>query len=356
MLLAALRDLQWRRKRFAITIVGTALVFALSLLMSGLSHAFVVEIDRTLDDQGAEWWITRAEVPGAFSPGSFLTTVDVAAITAPTSGLDEAAGVLYGPATVDADPASDDPDDVVNVTVFGVTDGALGAPTAVVDGSAQVVPGSVIVPRSLGMSVGDTVRLASTDFVVGGIVDKASLIAGTPTLTLELGDAQRLMLGGQPLVSMVVATGDPTLPDGYRADAEDRTRDDLLRPLENPVRSIDFVKVLLWTVAGLIVASVVYLTVLERSRDLAVFKATGVRSVAIGAGICLQAVIMAVLASLLGILLAVLLAPAFPMDVAIAGRSMVTLPLLAVAVGVLAGLTGVWRSMKVSPATAFGGP
>ena len=115
-------------------------------------------------------------------------------------------------------------------------------------------------------------------------------------------------------------------------------------------------KVLLWIVAALIVASVVYLTVLERTRDFAVFKATGVSNRAIGAGICLQAVIISVVASLLGIVLAFLLSPLFPMDVVISTGSMVALPLLAVAVGVLAGLFGVRRTTKVAPATAFGGP
>ncbi|HEV7855102.1 MAG TPA: glutamine ABC transporter permease, partial [Mycobacterium sp.] len=37
MLRVTLRDLQWRRRRFVITIVGTSLVFAMTLLLTGLS-------------------------------------------------------------------------------------------------------------------------------------------------------------------------------------------------------------------------------------------------------------------------------------------------------------------------------
>ena len=47
MLLAALRDLQWRRRRFIITAIGTALVFAMTLLLSGLAEAF--------QDEGRSW-------------------------------------------------------------------------------------------------------------------------------------------------------------------------------------------------------------------------------------------------------------------------------------------------------------
>ena len=131
---------------------------------------------------------------------------------------------------------------------------------------------------------------------------------------------------------------------------------DLIRPLKNPIASIDFIKILLWVVAALIIASVVYLTVLERTRDIAVFKATGASSWSIGVGICLQAVILAVFASIIGILFAKLLAPKFPMEVNVSTRSMIMLPLLAIGVGILAGLIGVRRTVRVEPATAFGGP
>jgi putative ABC transport system permease protein len=50
------------------------------------------------------------------------------------------------------------------------------------------------------------------------------------------------------------------------------------------------------------------------------------------------------------------LSPLFPMDVEIAASSMVQLPLLAVLVGILAGLVGARRTTSVAPTTAFGGP
>lgn len=37
MVRAALRDLQWRKLRFGIAVGGTALVFAVSLLLAGVS-------------------------------------------------------------------------------------------------------------------------------------------------------------------------------------------------------------------------------------------------------------------------------------------------------------------------------
>lgn len=40
MLLASLRDLQWRRRRYLIAAIGTALVFVTTLVLTGLSHGF----------------------------------------------------------------------------------------------------------------------------------------------------------------------------------------------------------------------------------------------------------------------------------------------------------------------------
>lgn len=351
MLLAAIRDLQWRRRRFAITVVGTSLVFAMSLLMSGLSNAFFVEIDRTLDDQRATVWIAPEDSDGAFSPTTFLRADEVDAIAA-AAAPDRVAPLVFGGATT-----RDGAGEVVNVNVVGVVPGDLGAPTEVRDGSVDLVDGTAIVPARLGLDVGDTVRLAGLDHEVVGVVDKASLIAGTQTVTLTLADAQRALLGGQPLVSMALSdSASPRLPDGYRAFPRAEVEANVLRPLEAPVQSIDFVRILLWMVAALIVASVVYLTVLERTRDIAVFKATGASTAAVSAGICLQAVVLAVVSSLLALGLAALLAPRFPMDVEIPVDAMATLPLLAVVVGVLSGLVGVRRSVRVEPAAAFGGP
>ena len=120
-------------------------------------------------------------------------------------------------------------------------------------------------------------------------------------------------------------------------------------------QSIIFVNLLLWLVAICIVGSVVFLSALERSRDFAVFKATGVKGWQMGLGLALQAILLAVVASLLAIVIALLLAPVFPMPVSIPTSSAITLPFLAVGIGVLASLAGLRKTMTADPVQAFGG-
>ena len=61
MLTAALRDLQWRKRRFVIAIVGTGLVFAMTLVLTGLANGFRVEATRTVDSLGVDAFSSRPE-------------------------------------------------------------------------------------------------------------------------------------------------------------------------------------------------------------------------------------------------------------------------------------------------------
>src|SRR5260370_39283117 len=75
-----LRDMQWRRRRFAIAIIGTALVFAMTLVLSGMSTGFDDEIDRTLGSIGADRWVVNAGVTGPFSATAFIPEASAAGI------------------------------------------------------------------------------------------------------------------------------------------------------------------------------------------------------------------------------------------------------------------------------------
>ena len=122
------------------------------------------------------------------------------------------------------------------------------------------------------------------------------------------------------------------------------------------VNSITIVAVLLWVVAALVVGSVIYLSALERLRDFAVFKAIGVPTRSIAAGLAMQSVIVALLAALVGAGLSMLLGPLFPMQVIVPVEAFIALPVVAVVIGLIASATGLHRAVSVDPALAFGGP
>ena len=160
-----------------------------------------------------------------------------------------------------------------------------------------------------------------------------------------------------PVISSVAIEGTPQqLPEGYQAVDRAAALSDMLRPLQVAWRSITIVAGLLWIVAVLIVGSVIYLSALERLRDFAVFKAIGVPTRSILSGLALQAVIVALLAAALGVVLALMLGPAFPMLVVVPTSAYLALPVVAIAIGLLASVAGLRRAVAVDPALAFGGP
>ena len=123
--------------------------------------------------------------------------------------------------------------------------------------------------------------------------------------------------------------------------------------MANPTTTIDNTRVVMWLVAALIVGAVTYLSVLERLRDFAVFRAVGGTSRSLVFTVCLEAVLASTLAALLAAVLANLLKPFFPIPLDITVPAYLALPLVGITVGLLASLAGLRRAVRVDPALAF---
>jgi len=66
MLFAALRDMQWRSRRLAIAVVSTGLVFAMTLVLTGLANGFHVEAQRTVGSIGVDTFVVKDGAAGPF--------------------------------------------------------------------------------------------------------------------------------------------------------------------------------------------------------------------------------------------------------------------------------------------------
>jgi putative ABC transport system permease protein len=242
---------------------------------------------------------------------------------------------------------------LTGVNVIGSEPGVIDA--EVVEGRGVDRSGEVVADESLGADVGDRFELGDRRVEVVGTVEGLTYFAGTPTLFVSVEDAQALTFAGQPVVTAVVVRGQlASPPAGFNVLTNTAVEADLARPLRKATQTIDFMKVLLWLVAAGIVGSMVYLSVLERTRDFAVLKATGATNRALLGGLVLQAVVLAAAASLVAEALAVVLGPALAMRAEISGVALVTLPLVAVVVSLAASAVGLRRTVRTDPALAFG--
>ncbi|HVF19533.1 MAG TPA: ABC transporter permease [Mycobacteriales bacterium] len=348
MLIATLRDLQWRLRRFVIAVVGTALVFAMTLLLAGLSDSFRAEAGRTVDGIGADAWVMREGVYGPFTTVAAMPASSADAV-ATMPGVERADPLLILHQTVKLD-------DVVDINLIGFRLGGLGGPDRVA-GRTVTDPGEAVVDDSLGLRIGETLDVAGRRFTVVGTTTGRTINAGQPLVFVPIVDAQRAMLSGAPVATAIITKGVPErLPAGLVVRTPAQTEEDLLRPLANAIQSLDLTQLLLWAVAAMIIGSVVYLSALERMRDFAVFKATGWSSSGLLGGLALQAVLLSVAAAVLALGVSQLLLPAFPLTIAIPTRAMLVLPVVALGVGLLASVAGLRRAVTVAPAHAFGGP
>ena len=351
MLIAALRDLQWRQRRFLIAVLGMALVFAMTLLMTGVSAGFDAEATRTMRSFGADGWLVREGASGPFL-GAAPVASDVAAAVAVIPGVTAVSPTVYTrkALTVDGQPEE--------VNVFGAEPGRPGMPVAD-EGRSPEAPGEILVSTAIaGFDVGDEMVLAGRPFRVVGELSNSTAVAGTPNVFLTMKDAQDVAFAGQPVANAIAIDGtlQDVPPAGLVAMDNDVARQDLLRALEQARKSITMIAVLLWIVAATIIGSMIYLSALERQRDFAVFKATGVSNLGVLSGLVVQAVLIALGASLIGALLSRLLGPVFPMPVSIEAGALLLLPVIATVVALLASVAGARKAVGVDPALAFGGP
>ncbi len=344
-----MRDMQWRRRRLVIAIVSTGLVFAMTLVMTGLANGFHVEAQRTVNSMGLDGFVVKAGAAGPFLGSTPFAEVDVPRVQA-EPGVVAAAPLATAAMTIKEGTSTR------NSTAFGAPEHGPGMP-GVSAGRAPSTPDEVAVSSTLGRNVGEDLQVGAYTLRIVGIVPNSTALAKTPNIFLTTQGLQRLAYNSQPVITSIGVVGTPRqLPEGYQKLDKVAGVNDLLRPLQAAVGAITIVAALLWLVAVLIVGSLVYLSALERIRDFAVFKAIGVPTRSIMAGLALQAVVVALFAAVLGAILSQVLGPIFPITVVVPMTGYLALPGIAIAIGLLASLAGLRRAVTVDPALAFGGP
>lgn len=346
MLTITLRDLQFRRRQFGIAVLGAALIFGLTLLLTGMSAGFREEIKTTLDSVDADAWIVPRGISGPFSSDVAIPT-SAAAVVRRAPGVTQALPLAeFGHVAVRPDRSRE------QINVIGLPPGWMSGAGALPNGD-----GEAVVSGRLDVDPGETIQIAGRPLRVDRIHPGASYFAGVPTVYVTLTDAQAIGFGGRPLANAVVTRGSPQgpLPGGLAVRTRSDIEADLRTPVENAISTIDAIRVLMWLVAALIIGAVTYLSALDRLRDFAVLKAVGGSSRAVAMSLTLQAVLAALLAAVLAVGLSRVMKPAVTIPVVFQGKAILLLLAVAALVGVASSLVAMRRILRVDPALAFGG-
>ncbi|GMU77729.1 MAG: putative ABC transporter permease [Acidimicrobiia bacterium] len=347
MWLVSVRDLQFRARRFVIAVVVTSLVFGIALAMDGMRRAVQGESPAVVAMFGADQWLVARGASGPFTSTQVIDA-DLAEEVGEASGVGRADPVVLSRSVIKLDSDKD-----VNL-VGHVLDGGLGSPS-VADGRAARRSGEAVVTKGASVDVGDRIRVGGTPFRVVGTTDEGRFSFGLPSVFVPIEDAQAMVFNGQPLAIGIAVQGEARALDGTTALTNAQVEDDLNRPLDSGIEAIVVTTLLMWVVAAGIIGLIVYLSAIERTRDFAVFKATGAPNRIIIGGLMLQAVMVALVAALLAMVISRFVGQAMPVKSSLSGSAVVQLALIAIVVGVLASLAAVRRALSTDPAAAFGG-
>ncbi len=342
MFLLTLRDLQHRRSRVAVVTLLVTLVMTLLFLMTGLVNQLQTESHKLVNALGSDDWLVAEGVSGP------ITSVSVLDIGLSAQLGDEASPVVVSRGTLfDAEGLDSE------IVILGHIAGRPGQPTPT-QGRHPIGEGEVAIDSTLGAEIGDRVEVGGRRFEVVGLTSDTTVLAGLPFVFMDLGVAQDISFDSRERVTAFVGAFDGA-PEATVMLTAEEVADDALGPLESAIASIDLIRGLLWAVAAIVVAAVIFLSALERSRDFAVLKAVGASGSDLGVGLALQAVLIALLATLLAAAIATLVQPVFPLAVDVPVRAYWRVPVVAVVVSLIAASFGVRRVSRTDPAAAFGG-
>lgn len=349
MIAVTFADLRFRARQFLIAVIGVGLVLAVALAVTGLANGFHSEIENFVDSVGASSWVMSTAAEGRVTPFAAFPASDVAAV-AKQPGVSQAAPFVFAASQVVRVNNAASP---LTVNLVGVAPAGLGAPH-VVAGHGISGPGQVVVDSKVSTQLGSTLSSGGQVFTVVGVVDGATMLGGVPVVYMSVSSVDQVVAGGRPLVTAVVVRGTPAhVPPGLVVLAPSTVVTDTMTQLKSAVSTINSTRWLMWIIAAVIVASMLYVAALERSRDFAVLKALGSSSRTLFLSLVLEAVVVTLLAAVLAEVLASLLIPTFAQPVDITADARLVLPLVAVVVGVIASISALRRVTGADPAAAF---
>jgi putative ABC transport system permease protein len=349
MLAVTLADLWFRARQFLIAVIGVGLVLAVALAVTGLADGFHAEVQNYVDSVGGSNWVMAKAAEGRVTPFAAFPLADVAVIGR-QPGVRQASPIVFAGSQVLHVEGSVTPQ---TVNLVGIAPGGLGAPH-VVSGHGVTGAGEAVVDSKVTAQLGTTVHAGGQSFTVVGLVHGATMLGGVPLVYMTVAAVDQVVTGGKPLVTAVAVDGTPAhVPAGLVVLAPSTVVSDTMGQLKSAVSSINSTRWLMWIIAAVIVASMLYVAALERKRDFAVLKALGSSSRTLFLSLVLEAIFVTLLAAVLAEVVASLLTPTFAQPIDITTDARLALPLVAVVVGIVASVTALRRVTGADPAAAF---
>lgn len=397
----AAQDIRHNGGRFALTATGIGLLLMIVLGMGGIYAGMVHEATLLIDGLDADLWIVQRATRGPFAeisrvPGVLATRVEA------VPGVASARRFVYHTVQRERDgqpwrfavQGLDWPQD-------------RGDTLPLIAGRALAQAHfELIADRTLGVSLGETIRLGQETYTVVGLTRGMTSSAGDPMTFFTLPDAQAVQFdlpgearrleraarraraaasdfaaqqpglveraggsaGGLPVlalpsVSAILVTlrpgADPAAVIATLAGWPDVSvytraaqRDLLLRgSIDRARRQIGLFRAILVLVSAIIMALIIYTLTLDKAHDIAMLKLIGARNRVIVGLILQQALILGAIGFGVAWVIGQWLFPLFPRLVLITPGDLGLLAVIVLFISVAASGLGIWKALRIQPNT-----
>jgi putative ABC transport system permease protein len=399
----AIKDIRHNIGRFALTVLGVGMLLMVVMAMGGIYRGLIEEGTLLVDKIGADIWVVQRNTRGPFAEISRI----------PRNMVDRVAavpGVEAAREFVTHTIQREDSGKRLRMVVVGLswpTDKGQWIPLVAGRSFAQNHY-EIIADRSLGLQLGQTIRLAKDNYTVVGLTKNMTSWGGDGTAFFTLTDAQAVQFDqpgeairlerqarrarseqqdasraepsllerafwlspeipalGPPVISAVVARITPGADrnaivrtisgwSDVSVIAHEGQQDLILKgAVERSRRQLGLFRIILTVVSALVMTLIVYTLTLDKLHDLAMLKLIGAPKRVILGMIVQQAVVLGMLGFVTARLLGIKLFPLFPRRVVLKTEDVVQLALIVFGISVLASGLGVWRALRISPNEAL---
>ncbi len=381
-----LKDMRYRRARVVLTALGITVLISLILLLGGIMNGMRIQAQQYVKSTGADIWISAEGSGGAFIGFSLLIEENMAPLNA---SQDLKAGTVSPLIFAQARPTIRGKS--TKAIVVGYMMDKLGGPKHVVDGRMfkssefegyrpeDPVPHEVIVDEKMGLEIGEQITIGTDTVRVVGKTKSLMFVLDTPLLFMDIRVAQNVLLGNYPRVNMMIAKSKPIKqidknrqpeeieqPEMVAANLdasaaiEARTLNQTLKDIieyyvDEPMKAVQFLRVMLWLAAGLLVGMITYVTMLEKTQEIGVLKAIGASNNYVMSLLLKQVAIISIAGVVVGFCLSFIFAAAAPIFVAIHLVESIIVACISFVVCCGSGYLAARKVIRVDPMIAFRG-
>ena len=369
-----LKDMRYRRARVVLTALGITVLMSLILLLGGIMNGMRIQARQYVESTGANVWISAEGSGGAFI-GFSLVIEEYMAWLNSSPGLvpDSASPLVFAQARPTVRGKS------TKAIIVGYKLGKLGGPTRVIEGRLftpsqfddyrpeDQAPFEVVVDEKMGLEIGEQISIGNEKLRVVGKAKSLMFVLDTPLLFTDVRIAQKVLLGNSPHVNMMIAKTTENQPASQLASDLDsletieartlkQTLGDIIEYYVNePMKAVQFLRVMLWLAAGLLVGMITYVTMLEKTQEIGVLKAIGASNGYVMSLLLKQVALISISGVLCGLGLAYLFAAAAPIFVAIHFAESLIVAGISLIVCCLSGYLAARKAITVDPMIAFRG-